>query len=147
MFFSINLYNPVQEKHFTQYHYVKPELLINQTLKQYLLNVRKDFDEYIDRLENTQGSGLIFEGIEYTLVKFYKIKSIIGKGYQPLPFKSTFIVNIQNEDNFCFIYCIIAHFIIKQNPKLIHKEKVSHYNKLYLLNKFFNDDYNKNWYI
>jgi len=76
-----------------------------------------------------------------------KYKNNTGGSYIPLPFSSPQIINIQNDDQYCFLWSVIAHL----HPAQYHKERISHYNKEEYLYEFdlsdgldeFPYDYNK----
>ncbi len=62
------------------------------------------------RIEELEGreSGIIFNYIEKMHIKFYKTKSLSGGTYVKLPFESKSVLNIQNKDNKCFLWSILA---------------------------------------
>ena len=51
----------------------------------------------------------------------------------PLPFSSPQIINIKNEDDYCFLWSVIAHLV---HPAEYHKERLSHYNKEEYIKEF-----------
>ena len=60
--------------------------------------------------EEHQGkeSGLIFHEIENTEIKVVRVKSLNGSSYFDLGIKFNSLLNIQNKDDNCFVYCVIA---------------------------------------
>ena len=77
------------------------------------LNLNEKF-EYLKQmlLEVEQGeSGLIFQYIKEYQVNIVKNSKIRGSKYIPTPISikgKQSILNIQNNDNYCFLYCIAA---------------------------------------
>ncbi len=70
-----------------------------------------EFTSYLRRrIEEFEGreSGLIFNYIEKIHIKFYKTRSLSGGTYVRLPFESKSVLNIQNKDNKCFLWSILA---------------------------------------
>ena len=71
-------------------------------------------------------SGYIFDTIKKLTVKMFKYHDIRASSYckLPKPFcNSKSKVNIQNNDNYCFMWSILAHNYKVDN----HRERVSHY--------------------
>lgn len=76
-----------------------------------LTSVYKRFQEgYMAWLDDFQGrgSGLMFRRIECAYLKMVKTSPMTGSSFIPLQFQKHSITNIQNIDNRCFLYCIIA---------------------------------------
>ena len=73
-----------------------------------------------------QGSGWILNQITSFTVKTATLDEIGAGSYIPLPkflAVKKAIINIKNEDEKCFLYCILAH----SHPAKAHKERVSKY--------------------
>ena len=71
-------------------------------------------------------SGYIFDSIKKLTVKMFKYHDIRASSYCKLPksfCNSKSIVNIQNKDNYCFLWSILAHKYKVDN----HRERVTHY--------------------
>ena len=71
-------------------------------------------------------SASIFDSIKKITVKMFKYHDIRAFSYCKLPksfCNSKSLVNIQNNDNYCFLWSILAHKYKVDN----HREKVSHY--------------------
>src|SRR5437867_2095458 len=84
---------------------------------------KEDILRKIDRYTN-QGSGWTISRIRNHFINTYRYKPLRGKSYIPLPNsiqnrKAT--INIKNEDNKCFIYCLGRRF--DPNPQKDHLEK------------------------
>ena len=89
------------------------------------LNEANELSHKIDEFEEGE-SGYIFDSIKKLTVKMFKYHDIRASSYCKLPepfFDSKSIVNIQNNDNYCFLCSILAHKY-KVNR---HRERVSHY--------------------
>ena len=89
--------------------------------------------------EQLEGSGFVFQEIKEVLLEIYKINDIQTSSYIELPEKyknNKSIINIKN-DQFCFLWCILAHLF----PVEDHKNRTLNYsinfNKLNLLNLEF----------
>ena len=83
----------------------------------------------IDEFEQGK-SCYIFDGIKKLTVKMSIYHDIRASSYCKLPksfCNSTSIVNIQNDDNYFFLWSILAHKCKIDN----HRERVSHYKKLF----------------
>ena len=65
-------------------------------------------------------SGWRFDKIISMTIYFYKTQELNGSNYVKLPLRSNAILNIQNDDKYCFIWSILAHMFPSLNP--IHKE-------------------------
>jgi hypothetical protein len=81
-------------------------------------------DTWIDKFQE-KGSGLVFNKILFTEVKIYKYKYLKASSYIPLQFKSSNIINVQNNDNKCFLWTILS----KLAPAKDHIYRVSKYRK------------------
>ena len=79
----------------------------------------------LDEFEQRE-SGYIFDSIKKLTVKMFKYHDIRASSYCKLPksfSNSKSIVSIQNNDNYCFLWSILAHKYKVDN----HRERVSHY--------------------
>ena len=79
----------------------------------------------IDEFEPGE-SGYIFDSIKKLTVKMFKYHDIRASSYCKLPkafCNSKSIVDIQNNDNYCFLWSFLAHKYKVDN----HRERVSHY--------------------
>ena len=76
--------------------------------------------------EQLEGSGFQFQEIEEVILEIYKVNDIQASSYIELPDKyknKKSIINIKNDDQFCFLWCILAHFF----PVEDHKNRTSSY--------------------
>ena len=84
--------------------------------------------------EQLEGSGFQFQEIEEVILEIYKVNDIQASSYIELPekYKNKSIINTKNDDQFCFLWCILAHLF----PVEDHKNRTSSYsmhtNKLIL---------------
>ena len=93
-------------------------LLANNQFDEFYDNTKESFFQWLDGFQE-RGSGLTFQAIDRAYFKIVKTKPITGGTYIPLPFAKRSIINIQNYDNKCFLWCIIAHFILR--PEIRHE--------------------------
>ena len=56
--------------------------------------------------------------------KFYKNGKLNGSSYSKTPLRSSAIINIENDDKYCFLWSIIAHLHPGEND---HPSGVSKY--------------------
>ena len=85
--------------------------------------------------EQLEGSGFVFQEIEEVILEIYKVNDIQASSYIELPGKykdNKSIINIKNNDQYCFLWCILAQLYPVEN----HKDRISkyiiHLNKLNL---------------
>ena len=85
--------------------------------------------------EQLEGSGFVLNGIVNVVLEIYKVNDIQASSWVELPEKcknNKSIINIKNDDQFCFLWCILAHLF----PVEDHKNRTSNYsmnlNKLIL---------------
>ena len=85
--------------------------------------------------EQLEGSGFVFQEIEEVILEIYKVNDIQVSSYIELPGKykdNKSIINIKNNDQYCFLWCILAQLYPVEN----HKDRISkyiiHLNKLNL---------------
>lgn len=75
-----------------------------------LLNIQGDIDAKIEMLN--ERSGLVLMGIDAMRMVVTKYQPNVGGTYIPLPQElaaKKVMINIQNTDNYCFIYCLLLH--------------------------------------
>ena len=89
------------------------------------VNEANELNDLIDEFEQGE-SGYIFDSIKKLPVKMFRYHDIRASSYCKLPksiCNSTSIINIQNDDNYCFLWSFLAHKYKVDN----HRERVSHY--------------------
>ena len=83
--------------------------------------------------EQLEGSGFVFQEIEEVILEICKVNDIQASSYIELPGKykdNKSIINIKNNDQYCFLWCIFAQLYPVEN----HKDRISKY--IIHLNKF-----------
>ena len=121
--FEILFYNPNTEQ----------EIVVPITMKTFTINAAASFNlktvkhMLSARVEDFEGrgSGLIFRGINTLNLGIYKRKASVGASFIKLPFTSRYVLNIQNKDQKCFLWSVLA----KLYPAKDHKQRVTHYIK------------------
>ena len=76
--------------------------------------------------EQLEGSGFVLNGIVNVILEIYKVNDIQASSWVELPEKyknNKSIMNIKNDDQFCFLWCILAHLF----PVEDHKNRTSSY--------------------
>ena len=61
--------------------------------------------------EQLAGSGFVLSGIVNVLLEIFKVNDIQASSYIELPEKyknNKSIINIKNDDQFCFLWCILG---------------------------------------
>ena len=109
------------------------ELFINLNINHNLtesdinkINIRWDLERQIQKQE-MKDSGWRFDKIISMTIYFYKTQELNGSSYVKLPLRSNAILNIQNDDKYCFIWSILAHMF----PVINHSYRVSNYKKYF----------------
>ena len=66
-----------------------------------------------------------FDKISSMMVKFYKTGDMNGRSYVKFPLRSNAILNIENDDKYCFLWSIIAciHRCNNNHPKIVSNYK------------------------
>ena len=72
-----------------------------------------------------EGSGFDFQHIIELSIHMYLISDVKGKSYVKLPFTHQSVLNIKNNDNLCFLWCILACFHPVDSKN--HSSRVSKY--------------------
>ena len=111
--------------------WIKSDLIYNNSTQQEIHNkLMQKLDD-----EQLEGSGFVFQEIEEVILEIYKVNDIQASSYIELPGKykdNKSIINIKNNDQYCFLWCILAQLYPVEN----HKDRISkyiiHLNKLNL---------------
>ena len=85
--------------------------------------------------EQLEGSGFQFQEIEEVILEIYKVNDIQASSYIELPPKyknSQSIINIKKNDQFCFLWCILAYLFPVENNKNITSSYSKHFDKFNL---------------
>ena len=64
--------------------------------------------EHQKQVQETKESGWIFDKNNSTKISFYKTVELNGTSYVRIPLRSNAILNVQNNDKYCFIWSILA---------------------------------------
>ena len=70
-----------------------------------------------------EGSGWNLQGIIYLKIYFHKTNALNGMTYIKFSIRTNSILNIQNVDTYCFLWCILANI----HPVDNHPYRVSKY--------------------
>ena len=81
----------------------------------------------IENLE-MKDSGWRFYKIASMTIYFYKIDELNGSSYVQIPLRSSAVLNIENDDNYCFLWSILAHLHPSENS---HPNRVSNYREYF----------------
>ena len=85
--------------------------------------------------EQLEGSGFVLNGIVNVILEVYKVNDIQASSWVELPEKYKnikSILNIKNDDQFCFLWCILAHLCSVEDNKSRTSNNSMHFNKLNL---------------
>ena len=102
--------------------WIKSDLLYNKSTQQEI------HDKLMQKIDDEQleGSGFQFQEIEEVILEVYNVRDIQASSYIELPGKykdSKSIINIENNDQYCFLWCILAYLY----PVEDHKDRISKY--------------------
>ena len=91
----------------------------------------------MQKLDNEQleGSGFVFQEIEEVILEIYKVNDIQARLWVELPPKyknSQSIINIKNNDQYCFLWCILANLYPVEDNKNITSSYSKHFDKFNL---------------
>ena len=87
------------------------------------IDVTSQLKHQID-IQETKESGWIFDKINSMKISFYKTTELNGSSYVKIPLRSSAILNIQNNDKYCFIWSILASLHPCENT---HPSRVNNY--------------------
>ena len=87
------------------------------------VNIQWDLETRKQNLE-MQESGWVFQRVNSMTISFYNTGNMDGSSYVKIPLKSSAIVNIKNDDKYCFIWSILAKLHPCEND---HPNRVSNY--------------------
>ena len=88
-----------------------------------IIDVRSQLEHQI-QIQETKESGWIFDKINSMKISFYKTTELNATSYVKIPFRSNAILNIQNNDKYCFIWSILASLHPCENT---HPSRVNDY--------------------
>ena len=110
--------------------WIKSDLIYNHTQQDTHNTLIQKLDD-----EQLEGSGFVFQEIEEDILEIYKVNDIQASSYIELPPKyknSQPIINIKNNDQFCFLWCGLAYLFPVENNKNITSSYSKHFDKFNL---------------
>ena len=87
------------------------------------IDIKSQLEHQIQSQE-TKESGWIFDKINSMKIRFYKTDELNGSSYVKIPLRSNVLINIKNNDKYCFIWSILASLYPCEND---HPNRVSNY--------------------
>ena len=124
---GVNLY-----EYKTAYFQSKPQILINN------ISINESYDIAKDQILTfivqwiSQGSGWIIHSVDNLYINIVKYEPLKGSSYIELPKElrnsSKGLINIQNKDDKCFLYCHIRYL----NPQNKYPQRVKKSDKLFI---------------
>ena len=112
----------------------KTELFISLKINQILTlrdieetNIYSQLDSQITNQE-MKDSGWRFNKLISMTIYFYKTKELNGSSYVKIPLRSSAILNIENDDKYCFLWSILAFLHPCENS---HPNRVSNYRQYF----------------
>ena len=93
------------------------------------IDVRSELEHQI-QIQETKESGWIIDKINSMKIAFFKTGELNGSSYVKIPLRSNAILNIQNNDKFCFIWSILAS---------LHPCENDHPNRASKFKQYFNE--------
>ena len=116
------------------------EILIENDIELALTNIKKNINDNFEKLsKNSKDQFLCFKKLEINIFRYEALKKHMGS-YIELPknLKRQGLINIKNEDNYCFIWCYIRYLnpVIK-NPNRLNKKDKELFDEIYKKLKYF----------
>ena len=108
------------------------------------IDIRSQLEDQI-QMQELKDSGWIFDKINSMKISFYKTIELNGTSYVKIPLRSNAILNIQNNDKYCFIWSILAslHPCENSNPSRVNNY-VQYFNELNFQNLDFTNGFRCN---
>ena len=128
--FSASFYKIIEEDQRNNEIELYINLKINQNITESDIDnvdVRSQLRHQIQNQEMKE-SGWIFDKINSMKVSFYKSTELYGTSYVKIPLRSNAILNIQNNDKYCFIWSILASLHPCENT---HPSRVNNYSQYF----------------
>ena len=126
IFFSASFFKVNEEDQRTD----EIELFINLNINNNLtetdiinIDVKSQLEHQI-QIQRTKESGWIFDKINSKKIRFYKTEELNGSSYVKIPLRSDALINIKNNDKYCFFWSILASLQLCEND---HPKRVSNY--------------------
>ena len=116
------------------------EILNENDIESGLTNIKKNIDENFGKLsKNSKDQFLCFKKLEINIFRYQALKKHMGS-YVELPKKlqRQGLINIKNEDNYCFIWSYIRYLNpVNKNPNRLTKKDKELFNNIYQKLKYF----------
>ena len=93
------------------------------------IDIKSQLEHQI-RSQETKESGWIFDKINAMKIRFYKTDELNGSSYVKIPLRSNALINIKNNDKYCFIWSIFAS---------LHPCENDHPNRVSIYIQYFNE--------
>ena len=101
------------------------------------IDVRSQLEHQI-QIQEMKESGWIFDEINSRKISFYKTTELNGTSYVKIPLRTSAILNIQNNDKYCFIWSNLASLHPCEND---HPNRVNNYVQYFNELNFQNFDF------
>ena len=103
-------------------HYIGVDIIeILTRLQLNDLDIMTDLDNEKDN-RDMEGSGWDIQAINHLKIYFHKTNVMNGLTYVKFPIRSNSVLNIQNTDTYCFLWCILANIHpVDRNPHRVSK--------------------------
>ena len=101
------------------------------------IDVRSQLEQQI-QIQETKESGWIFDKINSMKISFYKTTELNGTSYVKIPLRTSAVLNVQNNDKYCFIRSILANLHPCEND---HPNRVNNYGQYFNELNFKNFDF------
>ena len=116
------------------------EILNENDIDSALNNIKKNMNDNFEKLsKNSKDQFFCFKKVEINIFRYQALKRHMGS-YIELPKKlqRQGLINIKNEDNYCFIWSYIRYINpVNKNPNRITKEDKKLFNNIYEKLKYF----------
>ena len=138
--FSATFYKIIEEDQ----RYNEIEIYMNSKINHNLTesdidnnDVRSQLEEQI-QMQELKESGWIFDKINSMKISFYKTTEMNGTSYVKIPLRTNAILNIQNNNEYCFIWSFLASLHPCENT---HPSRVNNYIQYFNELNFQNFDF------
>ena len=120
-------YNPITGEESKIHRYTRPQVILTKDdFKEYIDNLKSEFSSIVDEMQQKK-SQWSFIRIVSSDIFLYDVTDESAKSYIKSPFISKSILNVQNNDNKCFLYSILAYFYY--DIEKTHRTRSSTYEK------------------
>ena len=116
------------------------EILTKNDIESALNNIKKNIDANFEKLsKNSRDQFLCFKKLEINIFKYQALKKHMGSYIElPKSLQRQGLINIKNEDNYCFIWSYIRYINpVNKNPNRINKKDNELFINIYQKLKYF----------